>query len=82
MKNCKQILDSNKDISTEEIKKDILDTEAEIKVMKEELKGFRLLKDRMSYMRASSRRSGIKARKEFIEKLNILLECRGEKKWQ
>jgi len=70
------IADKNSDIPTEDIENDIADTQAEIQVMEREIKGFRLLGDRWSMMRADSRETGIKERKDFIEKLEAILEVR------
>ena len=65
----------NDHISTEEIEQDIADTWAEINTMEREEKGFRIVGDRWSVMRADGRLTGIAERKEFIEKLeNILKE--------
>ena len=66
------------DISIDEIRQDIRDTEAEIAQMKREEMGFRLIGDRMSIFRADARASGIKERMEFIAKLRNILFERGE----
>lgn len=66
------------DISSDEIRQDIRDTEAEIAQMKREEMGFRLIGDRMSIFRADARASGIKERMEFIAKLRNILFERGE----
>jgi len=71
-----ELIEKNKHISTAEIRKDIADTQAEIVVKKREIKGFRLLGDRWSMMRADSRESGIKKRENFVKKLKIILEAR------
>lgn len=71
-----KIAEQNKNIPTDEIKQDILDTQAEIEQMEREIKGFRLIGDRMSNFRADAREGGIKSRKEFIEKLEAILEVR------
>ena len=71
-----KLAEENKHISTEEMKQDIADTQTEIIVMEREIKGFRLIGDRWSMMRADSRESGIGKRKEFIEKLEAILEVR------
>ena len=70
------IAKQNKDISNDEILKDIGETEHEIRVMLREMDGFRIIGDRLSRMRADARESGIKERKEFIEKLEAILEMR------
>lgn len=69
---------SNDHISTEEIKQDIADTNMEIETMQREIKGFELLGDKMSMFRADARRYGIQERKEFIKKLNDLLQARAD----
>ncbi len=71
-----RLAEDNKHISIEEIKKDIADTQAEIIVMKREIKGFRLIGDRWSIFRADGRESGIKERLKFIEDLKAILEVR------
>jgi hypothetical protein len=58
---------------SEEIRKDIADTEAEIVTMEREIQGFRLLGDRLSHMRAESRVTGITQRRDFIAKLEKIL---------
>lgn len=71
-----KVAENNKHIPTSEIKQDILDTEAEILTMTREEKGYRIIGDKMSNFRADAKRSGIKERKEFIERLKIILEVR------
>lgn len=73
-----EIAENNKHISTEEIKQDIADTEADIANWKREIKGYDLIRDRMSYMRASARRSRIKEAEDFIEDLKAILEIRNK----
>ena len=68
-----KLAENNKHIPTEEIEQDILDTQNEIITMKREIKGYRLIGDRMSIFRANARESGIRERKEFIEKLEMIL---------
>ena len=70
---------NNKNISTGEIKQDIVDTQAEIAVMEREIKGFRLINDKMSNFRADARLGGIRRRQEFIERLEAILEVRSKK---
>lgn len=77
----KQLAENNKDIPTSEIEQDILDTEGEIFQMTEEAEHLEktplsLQSARWDHIRASSRRQGIKERKEFIEKLSNILEGR------
>lgn len=64
---------SNKHILTEEILKDISDTEYEIQIIEREMIGLRMMSDRMSHFRADARVSGIAERKLFIEKLKKIL---------
>lgn len=64
-------------ITTEEMLKDIADTEAEIATMEREIKGFRLLGDRLSHMRADARVSGIQQRREFIGEVQKIIAERG-----
>ena len=73
-----KIADNNKHIPTEDIKKDIRDTEAEIITMKREIKAFELLGDRISRMQADVRVSRINDREIFIKHLKIILEVRKE----
>lgn len=72
----KEQIDKLSHISTKTILEDISDTKIEIITMRREIKGFELLSDRMSMFRASARRTGIKEREEFIEKLEKILEMR------
>ncbi len=72
----KKMAEENKHISTETINQDIIDTEQEIVTMEREIKGFRLIGDRMSHFRADAREDGIKERKEFVENLKAILEAR------
>lgn len=65
-------------IPSSEVIQDIKDTLAEISRMEREEKGFRLVGDRWSVMRADSRRSGISERKVFVDKLKEILRERGE----
>ena len=76
-------------ISSEEIKQDIADTEAEIVTMEREITAYRLLGDRWSHMRAecwtwdrrviqalNARVTGIQERQTFIAKLQAILDER------
>jgi len=72
--------DKNEHIPTSEIKQDILDTENEIIRMTREKQAFELLGDRISFMKAHARQTGIKDRKEFILRLQEILKLRGEQK--
>jgi hypothetical protein len=69
---------SHETITTEEMLRDIAETEHEIATMEREIQGFRLLGDRWSQMRADARVERIRQRREFIEKVNVLLSGRGE----
>jgi hypothetical protein len=71
--------DINAHIPTEEILKDIKNTEAEINQMLREVEGFRLVGDRMSQFRADNRINRIKERYIFITKLEKILNLRGIK---
>jgi LDH2 family malate/lactate/ureidoglycolate dehydrogenase len=73
-----ELLDSVAHIPDSEVRQDIADMEAEIKTMRREEEGLRLIGDRMSVYRADGRRSGIKQREEFIEKLRALLTARSQ----
>jgi hypothetical protein len=75
------LAENNKHISTEEILRDIEITKKEIATMKEEADHLEqtpltMQNARMDHMRASSRRSGIVAREEFIKRLEAILEVR------
>lgn len=69
---------NNSEIKTEEIKQDIRDTLAEITTMDREEKGYRIIGDRLSVMKADYRSNGIIERKAFIKKLEQILLDRGE----
>lgn len=66
-------------ISNEEIIRDISDTWNEIFLFEREEKGFRIIGDRWSIMRADHRAQGIIERKEFIKKLENILKERESK---
>jgi hypothetical protein len=70
---------ANEKISTAEIEQDIADTEREIEQMEREVKGLRLIGDRLSHYKADARVDGIRERREFIAKLKKILEGRGLK---
>lgn len=74
-----RIAEQNKHIPTAVIEQDIVDTQNEIVVLQREAKGYRLIGDRMSHFRADARESGIKERRDFIKKLEIILETRGQR---
>lgn len=67
---------SHEHITTEEMQRDIADTEAEIATMERELEGLRLMSDRWSQMRADYRVTGIRERREFIAKVRTIIESR------
>lgn len=73
-----KLLEDNKHISTPEIKQDIADTQYEINTMEREIKGYELIGDKMSHFKANARRSGIKERRDFIEKLEVILKLRAK----
>jgi len=77
----KDIVEANKHIPTEEIKRDIADTLAEIRQMEKEAEHLEatpmgMRETRWNQMRAKSRRSGIQERKEFVERLEVILKSR------
>jgi len=71
-----QILEDNKHIPDEEVKQDIKDTEADIEKLHLEIVPLELMADRMSRVRASAKRTRIGQMKEFIKKLQHILELR------
>ena len=68
--------EKSKLVPLKEIKEDIFLTENEIVILEREIKGLELLGDRMSMFRADAKRSGIRERKIFIDKLKVLLSER------
>ena len=77
----RRIAESNAHIPTEEILKDIADTEAEIVQMEREAEHYSKTPigaptTRLDHMRAAARKSGIEERKEFIKKLRSILKYR------
>ena len=84
MEKIKEIAERNKHIPTAEIKQDILDTQNEINQMEIEADHLEatpmgMQETRWNHMRAEGRWAGIKERKEFIKKLEMILEFRREK---
>lgn len=80
MKN-EQFIKDNKHVKTDEIKRDILDTQNEIIQMEKEMKFLSstpmgMAETRLNHMKASARKSGIEDRKKFIRQLEVLLEDR------
>lgn len=81
IKDDEQLVKENNHISTEEILQDIKDTQAEIVIMAQEAAHLEktplsLPSARWDHIRAESRRSGIKERYEFIEKLSAIIRGR------
>jgi len=77
----KEFLEINAHISDEEVLRDIAETETEIRVMEAEAEHLSktplsMSSARWDHMRADARRSGVTHRKEFIAKLQNLLETR------
>ncbi len=72
------MIDKHAHITTEEIQKDITDTQVEINTMEREERGYRIVGDRLSVMKADYRMGEIKRRKEFIFKLDEILKLRGK----
>lgn len=78
-----EILTANKDIPSEQVRKDIAETEAEILQMTQEADHLEktplsLPSARWDHMRASARRSAVADRQAFVEKLKKILKLRGE----
>jgi len=81
LKEIEKLAESNKHLSSWEIKQDILDTEVEIVNMEIEAKHLAttpmgMREARWNHMRADARESGIKNRKKFIEQLKAILSYR------
>ena len=78
-----EIAERDKYIPTEEIKQDILDTQIEIEQMEREAKHLEatpmgMQETRWNHIRAQSRRAGIERRKQFIKKLEAILDFRAK----
>lgn len=76
-----KLAEQNKDVPTEVIEQDILDTQSEITQMEREAEHYEksplsLPTARLDHMKAEAKRSGIQERKQFIEKLKAILEVR------
>jgi hypothetical protein len=69
--------DKNRHIPNWEIKQDIVDTEREIEIMRREIIGLEMMSDKMSWMRASARKTGVAEREAFVLKLKDILKERG-----
>lgn len=67
--------ETHEQIPTEVIEQDIRDTEREIEQMQREMEYFKK-SHRLDHMRAEYRKSGIRERREFIEKLRGILQTR------
>src|SRR5688572_6313283 len=70
-------------IPTEEVERDIVDTEREIASMTQEADHLESTPPsspeyKMAHIRASARRQGVQQRKEFVEKLRAVLTHRSE----
>lgn len=77
----KKLAEQNANIPTVEIERDIRDTELEIADMTKEAEHLEatplsMNTAKMDHYRATARRSGIKERQEFVEKLKLILEYR------
>lgn len=77
-----EILENNAHIPTDEVLRDLADTEAEIVTMGREAEHLEqtplsLPTARLDHMRAAARSDGIAKRREFVSKLKRLLELRG-----
>jgi len=70
------MVDPYSHIKTEEIEKDIQDTEREIEFYKNKIAGCRIMGDRMSLYRADSYEREVNEREVFIRKLRIILNER------
>lgn len=80
-----KLAEINKDVPTEVIQQDIADTQSEITQMEREAEYYEksplsLPTARLDHMKAEAKRAGIKERKEFIEKLEAILEIRASQK--
>lgn len=81
MTDLKALAEKNAHIPTEEIERDIRDTRAEIDLMEKEADAFERVPlgspdARISHMKASARRTGIKERLVFINQLEGILKYR------
>lgn len=80
-----EMLSANAHITDSEILQDIADTEREIVTMTAEAEHLEktplsLPSAKMDHCRASARWSGIEGRREFIKKLQTILELRSQSK--
>jgi hypothetical protein len=78
-----ELLEKNKHIPSDEVKKDIADTELEIEELNKEIKWLRetpqTSKDwKINNFKSDGKEGGIKERQKFIESLRELLCARGE----
>ena len=69
---------SHEHISSNEIKKDIRDTELEIMDLERKIKGYTLIGDKMSLFLADGIKNSVKERREFITRLEQILATRLE----
>jgi len=70
-----ELLETNKDITTEEVQRDLLDTLQEIEALERMKPGVEVLNDRVLRMRVES---GISKRRDFVRGLQRLLTARNE----
>ena len=70
---------SKKRIPTSEIKQDILDTQAEIVEMRNKVRGYLLIGDKLSDFKATGFQNRINRRIKFIGKLKAILKTRKTK---
>jgi len=78
-----EVLEKNANITTDEIIKDIKDTELEIINLKKEIEGHKLIAEstrgsesRMASFRRDTKQSGLNERCEFVQFLQTLLQER------
>lgn len=74
--NGKKLSEANPSISTETIRTDIADTEAEIRQYERKEEGYRLIGDKLSVFKADAYSNGIRERKNFTRKLKAILDYR------
>lgn len=70
---AKDLADRNMGHETDEIRKDIADTEAEISQLLREIEGYRLIGDKLSLFKADAKSNGVSDRREFCRKLRLIL---------
>ena len=80
--NDKMLLEGSKDIDTSIIKQDIKDTEIEIEDYENKIKGYSILRDRLSAIRVNAYKNWVGDRVIFIgdlKRILILRELKNEK---